>query len=369
MRIAVFTNFYVEHGGGIPAVASTLIDQYRAASHEVRWIAAEVPPNPHASHPMDVPVTAWNLAEQRLGFPYPVPSPLFLRRVWEAVHWASCVHIHDCLYALNVEAAIAARRFARPIVLTQHVPEVPYSRRLLQALQRSAYRVIGRRVLAAADQVVFVNPSVRDHFAGWVRFRRPPVVIENGVDTRIFNGGQSPRPGSRRALFVGRFVEKKGLAMLREVAQLTADWQWTLVGPPGDVNPGSWKLPNVDVIGQRPRHELVDLYRQADVVVLPSTGEGFPVVAQEALACGASVVVSEDLTKHFQCPGLVGAELQPMAIVSAMEEAIRLDRRTVSAAAIERWDPTRSAAAYLAVLDELTGGGAVAGPLDIVKIN
>jgi glycosyltransferase involved in cell wall biosynthesis len=258
--------------------------------------------------------------------------------------WSDAIHVHDCLYALNIMAVIAARRLNRPIVITQHVPEIPYRRRSIRALQRIGYRAIGRRVLQVADQVVFVNVTVRDQFSGWVRFRRPPAIVENGVDTGLFTPARRVPTKPYRALFVGRFVEKKGLPLLHEVAQRTPDWVWTLVGPNGDVEPRTWRLPNVEVLSSRPRHELVEIYQQADVLVLPSRGEGFPVAAQEALSCGTPVVISDDIAGHFKMPGLLGASLEPDSIVSCM----------IAAHAGSRWSASRCAATYLEMFEGLT---------------
>ena len=354
MKIAVFSNFFVEHGGGIPAVANMLIAEYRAAGHEVRWIAAEVPPNPHEVNRRDQPIPAWNIAEERFGFPYPVPSPLHVSAAYASVRWADVLHLHDCLYALNVIAAVGSHRYMKPFVLTQHVPEIPYSKWLLRSLQHAAYLGIGRRLLRAAEQVVFVNPDVLAQFSRMVPFRRPPVVIENGVRTDRFGALSKERRGQPRALFVGRFVEKKGLPIIRRVAEATADWNWTLVGLPGEIKPESWKLPNVTVLGTQRSDQLAELYNMADVLVLPSRGEGFPVVAQEALACGTPVVISDELAVHFNVPGLLGAALSVDGIVPRMLEALGYDRTAISIAARERWDPARCAGRYLSIMEEVT---------------
>jgi glycosyltransferase involved in cell wall biosynthesis len=303
VRILLVSNYYPEHVGGIETVASSLALGYRKRGHEVRWIAADIRSQPHAAGADDVPVRVWNGIE-RLGFPYPLPSPLTAARVRRHVVWSEVVHMHDCLYAVNVATFAASRREHRPVLLTQHVAKVPYPSPLLRALQSVAYASLGRAVLSRAEQVVFVSDQVRRWFEPRVRFRKPPLLIENGIDADLF---QPPPERERDAfrvglgvngsrpllLFVGRFVEKKGVRLLRPLIEATPSCDWVLIGRAGDVDPSKWRLSNVKLLETMKPIELRSYYAAADLLVLPSHGEGFPVVAQEAMACGTPALLSE----------------------------------------------------------------------------
>jgi glycosyltransferase involved in cell wall biosynthesis len=148
--------------------------------------------------------------------------------------------------------------------------------------------------------VVFISENTKRYF-GSVRFSRPPMIIFNGVDCGIFRPlgitesrdeirGRLGLPQNQPvALFVGRFVPKKGLGVMREMAAREPHITWAFAGT-GALDPAAWGLGNVKVFSTLREHSLAELYRASDVFVLPSTGEGFPLVLQEALASGIPVV-------------------------------------------------------------------------------
>ena len=308
MQITLVTHFFPAHRGGVERMAGQLAERLAAQGiAQIDWHASDCDPPPPASPGLTVvPASSCNILERVVGVPYPLWSPAALLRLARAVRSASVVHLHDCLY-LPVLAAFAAARFGRrrrAVVVTQHIGHVPYRNPLLRALHAAANRLLGAWVLAGADQVIFESESVRAYFAQRVRFRSPPLLIENGVDTEVFRPCSAAEraegrarlgipPGKPVVLFIGRFVEKKGLQILRELTGRIGDAHWLFAGW-GPMDPAAWERPNVIVVRSPATAELSALYQAADLLVLPSVGEGFPLSVQEAMACGTPALVGAD---------------------------------------------------------------------------
>src|SRR2546421_7337929 len=355
MRILMVSNYFPEHIGGVETVADNLARGYRARGHRVRWLAAQPRQTPHHGHPDDVPLACWNLTEDRLGFPYPIPGPISWLRLIREVAGCDVVHVHDCLYLVSVTATLVARAYRKRVLLTQHVGPVPYRSPVLRWLQRLAYATLGRLVLGQSTRIVFVSQSVADWFAGDVSPSKRATVVANGVDGAIFGPVDADRRQELRRelglpqsspvlMFSGRFVEKKGLRLIREVAVAEPGWSWTLIGRPGDIDPRSWHLENVHVLPPMSQARLAAYYAAADLFVLPSVGEGFPVAVQEAMACGTPAVVSDEVRSNVPEAPLFSAARNGQAIRAAIATALTSLtagpnlRDRVATYTRERWD-------------------------------
>ena len=305
IRVTLVTHYFPSHRGGIEAVAGEIASRLAAAGEaSITWYASATDTAPPDRPGLRcVPVRCCNVLERRFGLPLPLWSPFALPGLVRSVRASDAVHLHDFLYPGNIAAWAAARIARRPVLITQHVGMIPYRSRLLRALLACANRWLGARVLSGSQRVAFVSEAVRAYFCGFVRFSAPPLRVANGVDTRLFapadehrrtalRAGLGIRDGTPLLLFVGRFVEKKGLRLLGRLAQALPNAQWIFVGR-GPLDPDAWRLANVRVRRDLSQSELVPLYQAADLLVLPSVGEGFPLVVQEAMACGTPALVSK----------------------------------------------------------------------------
>ncbi|HXG11410.1 MAG TPA: glycosyltransferase family 4 protein [Gemmataceae bacterium] len=322
MRILVTTHYYAEHCGGVEIVAEELGRRLTHRGIEVVWAASKLEPVSVDTAFRRLPMRTLNFTERRLGFPYPLWGPLSLLRLCREVRRCDLLHIHDSLYMGNVVAFVWARLLGKPVVVTQHVGWIPYSRTVLRGLLALANHTLGWLVLAGSNRSVFCSKKVQTYFSRFIRFRTPPRYIPNGVATETFcpiGPEQRQRLRARFGwpadklimLFVGRFVEKKGLRILRDLAECFPECEWVFVGW-GPDNPLRWGLPNVRCPGSLSREEIAPYYQAADLLVLPSVGEGFPLVVQEAMACGTPALISKDTA--LAVPGI-----EDVALVSDLD--------------------------------------------------
>jgi len=337
MKLGLVTHYMPPHHGGIERIALDHAVAAAAAGFEVRWVASRAPSSGSRRETM-----AWgearrvpciNAFETSLGVPYPLWSAAGRREIRDLVEWSDVVHVHDVLYPGTSLALDAARRARRPTLLTQHIGLVPYRSFVLNAIQRMAYRTIGRRNGRRATAWAYYNEGARDWLRAVCNASPPSVFLPNGVDTELFRPvADAAEKRSLRerfglpvdrmvVLFVGRLVFKKGADVV--VGAAHSAHHIVLVGERGNVEIGGH--PGVELRPFVERKELSELMRACDVFALPSRGEGFPLTAQEAMASGLAVILSNDPTYPAQVD--VGAALfiEPAA-ASLADSLARLDR-------------------------------------------
>jgi phosphatidylinositol alpha-1,6-mannosyltransferase len=375
MKLLVVTHYYREHGGGVEIVAGELASRLAARGLDVRWAASGLDTMAVNGPVTRVPMAASNLVERAWGIPYPVLTPRAVLTLVNEVRHSDVVHIHDAFCMGNLLAAWSAQLFHKPLLVTQHIGLVPYRNWLPRTLMHLCLRLFTRHVLRRADRVVFISPRVLQFFARQVRFSWPPEWIANGVDKARFHPIAADRRRALRqelgfpddrpvVLFVGRFVEKKGLGLLRHVAERVPECQWVFVGS-GPQDPSAWGLGNVRCAGAVAHDAIACYYQAADILILPSVGEGFPLVVQEAMACGTPVIISADTAQALPdvCRVALACEPEVDALVGAVRQAVASPESLASLSttarrfAMEHWDWGECANRYCELLSSLAGPG------------
>jgi D-inositol-3-phosphate glycosyltransferase len=341
MRVLMLSHYALPHVGGIESFVHSLSAALRDRGHDVVHVASNAvrPGEPAPGDDGVLRVPAHNVLEDRLGVPWPIFSPALASVLAREVPRADVVHAHgmlylDCAAGLMQARFLSATRRAGPAgVLTEQVGHVPYSSALLDRVEALAIGTLGRAAVRAAHAVVSVNPRVDGELARLApRSRR--AVVANCIDTELFRPARSDErrairselgwDGRPRVLFVGRQVERKGFD--RGVAAAVAgngSFELVVAGP---LPREKVDRPEVTLLGTLPRMQLARVYRAADVLLLPSHGEGFPLAAQEAMASGLPVILGAD-DAYTAYAGAAGGGLRqvpddPAATAAAVGELV-----------------------------------------------
>ena len=217
-------------------------------------------------------------------------------------------------------------------------------------------RVWQRRLFARADAVTLVSDALRQELVARYPFaERRSRVICNGVDPSWFARPAGPprTVATRFVLFVGRLDQSKGVdVLLRAWQQVRARARGTALWLAGD-GPEAGMLselvqrlnlvPDVKFLGRITPDELRGLYRDAELVVIPSRTEGSPRVALEAGASGALCVATSvggipEIIDHT-VTGFVVDPDSPHALAAAILRGLELpaaQRIAMKAAAQKR---------------------------------
>jgi len=330
MRIALVTEFYYPHLGGVTEHVHNLAKVYNAAGHPTIVVTSnmrmpEGTPDAHEYEKDDAFVrrVGTSLIIYSSGSFARITSGWRLRRRLRDLfrrEQIDVVHVHGGLApTFGIIAPLAAKDAGIPVVATFHSW---FARSLALRFWRSEAKwLIGHHAANIAVSQPVVEAHARYVDADWE-------IIPNGVDTAFFqpNGRMPAAPEIQdpRLLFLGRLDPRNGLeTVLRAMPVVLERFPNTTLTIAGDgpLRPLYERLakPVAEQVrflgrvnGNRP-----DVYGAADLYLCPTTKASFGITLLEAMACGTPLVVS-DITGFRE-------------LVARDTEAVLVDKEDVSA--------------------------------------
>jgi glycosyltransferase involved in cell wall biosynthesis len=379
MKVLVLCYEYPPLGGGGGRVAKTVAEQLVARGHQVRVQTAGMShlPKHEVIHGVEVfRAYAFRRYEDRcsvaeMGY---FCATSFLPTLQHCRRWQpDVIHAH---FAMPTGAlAWAAHRFTRtPYVITAHLGDVPggvpeQTDRLFQIVGPMA-----RRIWRDAAGVTAVSSFVQQ--LAETAYQRKVARILNGIDLSDARSAPERVGEPPHLVFVGRLNPQKCPLFLIDLLAAVKDapWRLTLVGD-GMLMPAvKQRLEDhalddrVALPGWLAGPEVQRTLAEADLLLLPSSSEGLPVAAVEALKHGLAVLASDIPGVHDVVEDGINGYRLPVENLDVWSQHLRallaapqrlLEMRRASRAKASDFDLARIASEYEGVL---RSAAAAAGP-------
>ena len=302
LRIALVTEYYYPHLGGICEHVHFFAREARRYGHQVDIITSSIPGARYEPHVIRIgksqPIYA-NGSQARFTWGFELRKDL--KRVFSLGQY-DIIYVHSPLSP--VLPVMAIEEADCPVVGTFHTY---FDRSIGYAICKRYFQKRLDQLHAAIAVSHSTTIALNRYFeANWT-------IVPNGIDTDVFNP-HVPRPAALRndvpvILFLGRFDPRNGLTTLiesfKKVRSRNREAQLVVVGD-GPLRKHYYRAAGGDpditfvgsVLGERPGY-----YAHSSMYACPTTKASFGITLLESMACETPVVCSDiygfrDVVKH-----------------------------------------------------------------------
>ncbi len=222
------------------------------------------------------------------------------------------IHIHEHRTILAIITHHYAKKYNIPYVLQEHGNSTSRSRKIY--LKKLFDLAFGYRILRDASKVLALTNKETEEYLQMGVDKNKIEIIPNALNLNIykttitkgnFRRKFSINDNTRIILFLGRIHEIKGIDLLiyafADIIKYLDNVVLIIVGPDDGYKTKLLKqihyLKIVDKVlfagNVNPEICKMEAYTDADVYVLPSRSEGFPMTILESWFCGTPVIVTD----------------------------------------------------------------------------
>ncbi len=313
-KLCIVTHTFLPHVGGIEKVVNEQSKRLLQKNFEPMVVTNRIgTPKHYVVDGVNVECYESLNTGFRLGIPYSIPTVPSFKTFLKAVKSSKIVHAHGHPYLTSLIAAKIAKRYDKPFVLTQHNTFIEYEN-FFDTIERLNDLAVGKQSIKDADKIITVSNATKDYVLSLGAKPKKIKVIYNGVDLERFKPLAGKREEMRKKLgipknskvviTVRRLVFKNGIDTLIECANIAVKKNPNIIFLVVGKGPDQVSIQmraqqigienNFKLAGFVRDEDLPFYYNTADFFVLPSkSGEGLPLVALEAMACGLPVIATD----------------------------------------------------------------------------
>lgn len=239
------------------------------------------------------------------------------------------IHAHS-LFSNGYLAMKLSTDYSLPYVVTVRATDIDFFFKYFLHL-----RSVGKKILKKADKIIFISPSARDAVLNLWRtesiktlIKDKSIVIPNGVNSFWLENIYTDKKNVEnvvRFVYVGAINNRKNLiSVCKTLKSINLETSLTVVGKIENqkVFDKAKKIFDFEYKGVLTREQLIEEYRTASILIVPSISETFGLVYVEAMTQGVPVIYSQNqgFDGFFQ-NGVIGYAVDPNETKS-IEEGI-----------------------------------------------
>ena len=301
MRILILNYEYPPIGGGGGRLAAKIGTGLVQRGHHVRVLTAGMTHLPNESLEDGVEIRrvrafrqkedTCSVAEMAAWVLAAVPATLSELKRWKP----DVIHAHFAV-PTGVVAYVAHQVTGIPYLLTAHLGDVPGG---VPEQTSNLFRLLGPFITPIWKKAA-ATTAVSSFVAGLAQkaYRRKPEIILNGIP--LTSTPELIPHTPPHLLMIGRMSIQKNPLVAMQALGLLKDMAWhcTIIGDGpllANVRSEAERLEladRIDFRGWATAHEVSEVMRQSDILLIPSLSEGLPMVAIEALANGLAIAGS-----------------------------------------------------------------------------
>ena len=308
MKILEIINLFSPYHGGSAEAPYYLSKELVKLGHQVTIYTSDYKLKPKYPPPnTEVNFRAFKTWLSLAGFQI---TPGMINKLANVIRGHDVIHLHNYRTFQNILAHYYTKKFGVPYVLQAHgsLPRIISKQRLKQLYDN----IWGYRLLQDASKLIALTPIEFEQYKSLGISEDKIQIVPNGIDLsefeRLPQRGKFRRKYNLRAeeniiLYLARLHKIKSPDLLvrafADINKKLNNAKLVLIGSDEGYLPLLKKLirelgieKNVIFTGPLYGNDKLEAYVDADIYVLPSVYETFPLTVLEAIACGTPVILT-----------------------------------------------------------------------------